>query len=428
MTRLRSTCHPRLATLFVVACALCGAQNAAAAKEATILSCGQLLNVKTGELVRDATITVRGDAISSVGPAAIPGARAIDLKNAVCLPGLMDLHAHIMHGNYLEGSSAYKTLMALKRSQEYLRLGFTTLRDPGDIDKYFGLVDLRDAIARGDFQGPNLFVAAHPLTATGGHGDLNDLAPDITEQSFGVIVRGADSAREAVRREVKYGADWIKIFVSGGVMSSHDDPRVQQLTDEELRAAVDEAHRYGKKVAVHAIGTAAIKSSVLAGVDSVEHAILIDDETIQMMKQRGTYLCPTLYVLDYIVDEGPKIGIPEGSIAKGKKLVEERNRNLRKAFSAGLNIVFGSDSIYPTELVPREFLKMTELGLTPLQAIQAATINAARLLGAESRLGSVEVGKEADIIAVPNNPLQDVTALQDVRFVMKSGQVVTNKF
>jgi imidazolonepropionase-like amidohydrolase len=347
----------------------------------------------------------------------------------------MDLHAHILWNpsrttddNYLLGSSAYKALYGLKRAQDEMREGFTTLRDPSDTDKYFATVEIRDAIARGDYLGPRLFVAPHALTPTGGHADMNDIAPDVATLTFGRIISGPQSVREAVRDEIKYGADWIKAYVSGGVMSAHDDPRVQTFTDEEIQAAVDETHRLRRKITVHAIGTAAVKQSVRAGVDSVEHGLLIDDETIQMMKDRGTYLVPTLYVLNYIVEEGPKMGIPAGSIAKGKAIMAERDRHIRAAIMAGVKICFGSDSIYEEEFVPREFPLLVQLGLTPFQAIQAATINPATLLGIEKEVGTIESGKQADIIAVDGNPLTDIHALGRVRFVMKSGQIARKDF
>ncbi|MGA7918996.1 MAG: amidohydrolase family protein [Candidatus Acidiferrales bacterium] len=387
--------------------------------------------------IANATIIVREGHIDSIGTdvAVAPEAQNIDLSQATCLPGLMDLHAHILFNplrgtddNYLLGSSAYKALFGLKRAQQELSEGFTTLRDPSDFDKYFALVEIRDAIARGDFMGPRMFVAPHALTSTGGHADLNDIAPDVDTLAFGKIVSGPQSMREAVREEIKYGADWIKVYVSGGVMSAHDDPRVQTFTDEEIQAAVDETHRLGKKITVHAIGTEAIKESVRAGVDSVEHGLLIDDETIRMMKERGTYLIPTLYVLNYIVEEGPKMGIPQHSIEKGRAMIGERDKHLRAAFAAGVKIAFGSDTIFDEQYVPREFALLVSLGLTPFKAIQAATINPATLLGIDKEVGTLEAGKQADIIAVQQNPIEDIHAMEHVKFVMKGGQVVRNDF
>jgi imidazolonepropionase-like amidohydrolase len=401
------------------------------------IHCGHLIDVRSEKPMANATIIVGDNRIDSIGTdiPAPAGSQNIDLSHATCLPGLMDLHAHILfnpgrstHDNYLLGSSAYKALYGLKRAQQEMFEGFTTLRDPSDFDKYFALVEIRDAIARGDFIGPRMFVAPHALTSTGGHADLNDIAPDVDTLAFGKLVSGPQSMREAVREEIKYGADWIKVYVSGGVMSAHDDPRVQTFTDEEIQAAVDETHRLRKKITVHAIGTEAIKESVRAGVDSVEHGTLIDAETIRMMKERGTYLIPTLYVLNYIVEEGPQMGIPQQSIEKGKAMIGERDKHLRPAFAAGVKIAFGSDTIFAEQYVPREFALLVSLGLTPFQAIQAATINPATLLGIDKETGTLEVGKQADIIAVEQNPLDDIHAMEHVKFVMKGGKTVRNDF
>jgi imidazolonepropionase-like amidohydrolase len=207
-------------------------------------------------------------------------------------------------------------------------------------------------------------------------------------------------------------------------MSAADDPRAQAFTDEELRAAVDEAHRHGRKVTVHAIGTGGIKAALRAGVDGIEHGLLIDDEAIAMMKERGVTLVPTVYVLDYIIEQGEKTGIPPDRIAKARALQADRDRAQRAAFASGVTIAFGSDTIFPHETANREFARMVRLGLSPLGAIKAATANAARVLGIEKDLGTLEVGKRADLVAVPRDPLADVTALESVSFVMKDGRVI----
>jgi imidazolonepropionase-like amidohydrolase len=437
-TRARKEFRIVQSIVFGLALFLCFTTRAAAQSPAVVaIHCGRLIDVRSQKPMVNATIIVRDDRIESIGTdvAAPAGSQNINLSHDTCLPGLMDLHAHILFNparstdeNYLLGSSAYKALYGLKRAQQEMAEGFTTLRDPSDFDKYFALVEIRDAIARGDFMGPRMFVAPHALTSTGGHADLNDVAPDVDTLAFGKIVSGPQSMREAVREEIKYGADWIKVYVSGGVMSAHDDPRVQTFTDEEIQAAVDETHRLRKKITVHAIGTDAIKESVRAGVDSVEHGLLIDDETIRMMKEKGTYLIPTLYVLNYIVEEGPRMGFPQASIDKGKAMIGERDRHLRAAFAAGVKICFGSDTIFDEQYVPREFALLVSLGLTPFQAIQAATINPATLLGIDKETGTLESGKLADIVAVEENPLEDIHAMEHVKFVMKGGKIVRNDF
>ena len=401
-----------------------------------VIHCGRLIDGVADEAAGSSTVVVRGNRIESIGPrgAASAAGDVVDLGSLTVLPGLIDLHAHVMHeplgdsfGSFLRGSSARKTLYGLWRAQGMLRLGFTTLRDPGDVDRYFGLVELRDAIARGHFVGPRLLVAPHALTPTGGHADLNELASDIPPDVAGRIVSGPDSMREVVRDEIKYGADWIKLYVSGGVMSARDDPRIQTFTDDEIRAGVDEAHRLHRKVSVHAHGTQSIKTSVRAGVDSVEHGSFIDDEGIRLMVEHRVGLVPTIYTLKYILEEGAAQGIPEERIAKARAVDEARIPRLRAAAQAGVPIAFGSDTIFPIEYSPREFWALEEIGLTPMQSIRSATRNAATILGLQGDLGTLEPGKIADLIAVRGDPLENLRHMENVVWVMKDGVVVKNE-
>jgi imidazolonepropionase-like amidohydrolase len=420
----------RLAALFLVVSGT--AASAAAADPATLVRCGRLIDGRGDPATTSVVVQVAGDRIAAIGKdlPAPAGARTIDLGDATCLPGFIDLHAHILINpgdvlaDSLRKSSARKALEGLRNAQVRLRNGFTTLRDPGDEDLYYSTVEIRDALARGDFEGPRLFVAPHMISSTGGHGDFNDLAADLALQVPNVVVDGPDAMRKAVREEIKHGADWIKLAATGGVMSAADDPRAQAFTDEEFRAAVDEAHRHGRKVTVHAIGAGGLKAALRAGVDCIEHGVLIDEEAIAMMKERRVPLVPTVYVLDYIIEQGEKSGIPADRIAKARSLQAERDRALRAAFAAGITIAFGSDTIFPHETANREFARMARLGLSPMAAIQAATVNAARVLGIEKDLGTLEAGKRADLVAVPRDPLADVTALESVSFVMKDGRVV----
>src|SRR6185295_19655962 len=305
-----------------------------AAEPVVLVRCGRLIDGRGDQAQTSVVVQVTGQRITAIGKdvAAAPGAQTVDLHDATCLPGLIDLHAHILINpgdvlaDSLRKSSARKALEGLRNARVRLQNGFTTLRDPGDEDLYYSTIEIRDAIARGDFEGPRLFVAPHMISSTGGHGDFNDLAAD--------------------------------------------DPRAQAFTDEELRAAVDEAHRHGRKVTVHAIGTGGIKAALRAGVDGIEHGLLIDDEAIAMMKERGVALVPTVYVLDYIIEQGEKTGIPADRIAKARALQADRDRAQRAALSSGLTIAFGSDTIFPHETANREFARMVRLGLSPMGAIK----------------------------------------------------------
>ena len=410
-----------------------------------VIRAGRLLDVGSGEVRTNVTILVRQGRIVAVGDPESRGlgtglrlpadAEVIDLSQATVLPGLIDLHAHILlepgdvMGSYIRRSSARKALDGLRHAQALLAAGFTTLRDPGDADAYYAAVEIRNAIQRGEFVGPRLLVAPHFLSPTGGHGDFNELAPDVVVLADGKIVDSPDAMRRTVREEIKYGADWIKLFATGGVLSAHDDPRVQAFTDEELRAAVEEAHRHGKKVAAHAHGAAGLKAAVRAGVDSIEHGALIDDEAIALLRERGTTLVPTLYVANFITEEGARRGIPEDRVAKARNLLPERDRALRAAFAAGVKVAFGTDTgVFPHGQGGREFAHLVRLGLTPLQAIRSATVVAAELLGLENEIGTIEAGKRADIIAVADNPLENIRTLEEVKFVMKDGRVIRNDF
>ncbi len=395
------------------------------AAQTVVLRCGWIIDGQSDERVANVSVLVRDGRIVEMGSdVRVPsGARQVDLSESTCLPGLIDLHVHL-HAGGMNRSSAVKALGGLKGAQELLSWGFTTLRVPGDDGAYYFPISVRDAINRGDFVGPRMLIAPHMISSTGGHGDYNDLAPDLETRAPGLVVDGPDEMRYAIREQIKHGADWIKLAATGGVMSAGDNPNVTAYTDEELFAAVDETHRHGKKITVHAIGTAGIKAAVRAGVDAVEHGILIDEEGIALMKERGTWLVPTIYVLNYVVEEGPNVGYAEESIAKGRALMVERDRRIRAAFAAGVKVAFGSDCIFPFDQATREFAELVRLGLSPMQAIKAATINAATVLGLEREIGTLEVGKLADVVAVDANPLDDIRSLENVSFVMKGGVVV----
>ncbi len=407
----------------------------AAAGQTTALRCGRLIDGVSDEPRENVTVIVTGETITEIldGTGVPEGVdRALDIRGGTCLPGMIDLHAHILINpngpvSELERSSADRALDGLDAAQRMLGAGFTTLRDPGDFDSYYALVSVKRSIAAGEHPGPRLFVAPHALGPTGGHGDLNTLAPDAAIQTPTRTVNGVDDIRATIREQVKFGADWIKVMATGGVMSAGDDPNHTAFVDAEMQAAVDETHRLGRRITVHAIGTDGIKQAVAAGVNSVEHGILIDDEAIEMMKARGTWLVPTLYVLNYVVEEGPRLGYPEESVEKGRRLLATRDDNIRRAIEAGVRIAFGSDTIFPHEWAAREFAHLVRLGMSPMDAIRSATYSAAQVLGIEATTGTLQAGMHADIIAVDGNPLDDITELEEVDFVMKSGEIVKDE-
>lgn len=403
---------------------------------ATVLHCGFIVDVEHERMVRNADVLVDRGRILKLDSNIVPpiGAREVDLRGRYCLPGLMDMHVHLLvdseaatdTDNLLKKSSAADALLGLKHAQRMLHNGFTTIRIPGDSDYYFSTIDLRDAINRGDFDGPRMLVAPHMLSATGGHGDLNEIRADIPDIVGTVVHAGTDNAREAVRREVKYGADWIKIAASGGVMSQHDDPRSQAWTDEEMFAFADEAHRLGVKITAHILGNRAALTAARAGFDSIEHGAMLDDTTVRAMKEHNVVLVPTLYVLEWILQQGVGGGITADNYRKAQVVAGLHKQSLLRAYKAGVKIAMGSDPIYPYDEVPREFASMVRAGIRPWDAIKAGTLNSAELLGLKEDIGSLTIGKKADIVAVPGDPVADITLLQRVVFVMVGGKIVRN--
>ena len=404
------------------------AANAAA--DSTVLRCGALVDVESEQLLQQQDILIADGVIAAVGSriAEPDGASLIDLSGHYCLPGLIDAHTHLMvGGSGLNSSSAAKTLTALRNAQTMLHHGYTTLRIPGDSDVGFGSIALRDAIAGGLFTGPRMQVAPHFLCPLGGHCDRNTIAPDSgVPTAPHVIAAGEDSAREAVRRELKYGADWIKVHATGGIMSVGDDPRIQSFTDAELAAFSDETHRHGKKITAHIHGAGAVKSAVRAGFDSIEHGTMMDEEAIEMMVESGTWLVPTVYVLDFIVGSGQSRRMTPEIMAKAREVAKVRDASFRKAYEAGVKMAVGSDQIFSHRHSAREFAALVRQGVTPMDAIVMGTINGATLMDLQDEIGSIAVGKQADIVAVPGNPLEDISILESVEFVMLGGRIIRN--
>jgi imidazolonepropionase-like amidohydrolase len=421
-----------LAALGAFASAAFAASSADAAEQIVAIRAGKLVDVVAGKVLNDQTILVSKDRITAVGPAGSvtvpPGARTIDLSGATVLPGLVDAHVHLtgdpnLHGYRSLGVSDIRAaLYGAHSAKTTLEAGFTTVRNVGASG--FGDVALRDAINEGELEGPRMRVAGYAIGIKGGHCDNNLLPADFHYTENGVA-DGPWQARAKVREMAKYGADTIKVCASGGVLSKGDEAGAQQLTLEEMKAIVEEAHKLGRRVAAHAHGASSIRDAILAGVDSVEHASLIDDEGIRLAREKGTYIVMDIYNDDFILQEGARAGMLPESLEKEKIVGQLQRDNYRKAFRAGVRMAFGTDAgVYPHGDNARQFFYMVKYGMTPMQAIQAATINGADLLGWKDRIGSVTPGKYADLIAVSGDPLADPAELTRVKFVMKGGAVV----
>lgn len=406
----------------------------ATAPKTVVIHAGHVLDVKTGKTAANQTIVIQGDKITSVGgaDAQIPAnAQVVDLPNATVLPGLIDAHTHItFNPNFsysrLGISVPREALIGARNARVTLEAGFTTIRNVGASG--YADVALRDAVNAGDVPGPRMLVSGPALSITGGHCD-NNLLPFDYHATGGGVADGVEAVQHKTREIIKYGADLIKICATGGVLSKGDNPQHSRYTLEEMKAIVADAHRLGRKVAAHAHGAQGIVWASQAGVDSIEHGSYIDDAGIAEMKKNGTYLVPTLYLMDWFFENAEKIGTPPELVAKGKEVMPAARKNVARAFAAGVKVGFGTDAaVYPHGLNAHEFAVMVKLGLTPLQAIQSATVNDADLLGWSDKVGTIEPGKWADIIAVDGDPLADVTTLERVKFVMKGGEVVKNSY
>jgi imidazolonepropionase-like amidohydrolase len=403
----------------------------------TLVRAGALVDVLAGDVKRDQDILIEGGRITRVGAnlAAPAGAQVIDLRAKTLLPGLIDCHTHITGqpgDNYYDDIFRKSILDYAVAAHVYARrtleAGFTSVRDVGSGD-YLD-VALKRAIERGEVVGPRLRVSGLAISATGGHGDLSGFSPYLSFKDFSNIADGVDEIRKLVRQDVKYGADHIKFTATAGVLSEEDSAGAPQYSLEEMKALVDEAHMWERKVAAHAHGAEGIKRAVLAGVDSIEHGSLIDGEGIRLMKEKGTWLVADVYNDDYILAEFAKKGYPEKIIEKERKIGRLQRENFQKAFRGGVRIAYGTDAgVYPHGWNAKQFGHLVRLGLTPMQAIQAATRDAAELIHGpdEIPVGAIAPGRYADIIAVDGDPLADVSLLERVSFVMKGGRVYVSK-
>jgi len=403
----------------------------------TIIKAGKLIDVETGTVLLNQMILIRNDSIIQVANKInIPkDATIIDLSKSTVLPGLIDCHTHITSqpgGDYyadiFRKTPVDVAITAHIYAKRTLEAGFTSVRDLGSA----GLVDiaLRNAINNGDVVGPNMYAATMFIGSTGSHGDLNGFSPYLefnAPKGMSGVANGVDAVRAQVRFNVKNGADVIKFGASAGVLSEEESVGGPQYSQEEMDAIVSEAKMWGRKAAAHAHGAEAIKMAVKAGVASIEHGSLVDAEGIQLMKAKGTYLVSDVYDDEYILSEYSKLGYPDKIINKEKMVGKLQRENFQKAVEAGVKIAFGTDAgVYPHGWNARQFKWMTRFGLSPMGAIQAATINAADLIGIKEKTGSIKAGKKADIIAVANNPIDDITTLEQVQFVMKNGVVYKN--
>ncbi|MFZ3380666.1 MAG: amidohydrolase family protein [Candidatus Acidiferrales bacterium] len=431
----------RLAILLLVVAASASFGIAQTAKNAApvdvAIHAGKVLDVRTGNYLNDQIIWISGGRIKEIGNSSeisrrLPaGVKTIELSNATVLPGLIDCHTHLTMTPYDSGPAGMRksyprqALIGARNARVTLEAGFTTVRNVG-ADGYSDIA-LRDAINAGDVPGPRMLASGPPLSITGGHADNNYLAPQYNWSDDGVA-DGVDGVTRKVREDIKYGADVIKFMATGGVLSEGDNPALAQYSPEEMKAIVDTAHGLGRKVAAHAHGATGIKYAVLAGVDSIEHGSYINDEDIQLMKEHGTYLVPTVYLEDWLMENVQTLGLTPNMIEKAKIVLPIAQEHLSHAFKSGVKIAFGTDAaVYPHGLNAHEFGKMVSMGMTPLQSIQAATVNAADLIGWTDRVGAIEPGKLADIIAVQGDPLADVHVLENVHFVMKGGEVIKNQ-
>ena len=416
----------------VVGAALAATMLAGAAEARTVaVTAERLLDVKAGKYVEKPLIVVVDGRIASVGRAGDPvpaGAERVDLPGVTLVPGLIDMHVHLTSVAHYAGYKPYEfsdtfwTAVAVANAKTTLDAGFTTVRNVGS--EFYADVGVREAIDEGLVVGPRIVTATYAIGATGGHCDETYFPPSMNEKSP-AVVDSVDDARRVVRTLKKYGARAIKICATGGVFSRGAEPGAQQMTLEEIKAVVDEAHMAGLKVAAHAHGAPGIKAAILGGVDTVEHVSLIDDEGIRLAVQKGTWLGFDIYNTDYTQAEGKKNGELEDNLRKDREIGEVQRQNFRKALKAGARMIYSTDTgVYPHGHNARQFAVMVRYGATPLQAIQSATVNAAEALGQPNDVGQAAKGFWGDLVGVSGDPLSDVAVLEAPVFVMKGGEVV----
>jgi imidazolonepropionase-like amidohydrolase len=399
-----------------------------AAEKPIAIRAARMIDGRAGAVIAPAVMVIRGNKIESIGGAVPADAETIDLGDATLLPGLIDAHTHVLlqgdvtTADYDEQlfreSMPYRALRASRAARIALEHGFTALRDLETEGAMYTDVDIKRAINNGVIPGPRMFVSTRALSVTGGYGP-SGYAPEIIHPMGVQIVDGAESARKAVREQIAHGADWIKVYADRSYFVQKDGSlsSIPTFTPEEMKAIVDEAHRLRHKVAAHAMARPGVENSLNAGVDSIEHGIAIPDDLLDIMAAKGVYLCPTLTVTEYVAP---------GRGGVWAKIPQYHRDTFQRALRKGVKIAFGTDAGgFPWDAVneAKEFEYETSYGMTPMQAIQSATRIAADLLGMSDQIGTLEGGKLADIVAVPGNPLSDITAMERVAFVMKNGVI-----
>jgi imidazolonepropionase-like amidohydrolase len=425
--RWHSACA--VAMVFIAVTASSAQQDST--KATVAIRAGRLIDVRTGRVTTNAYIMIAKDRVLGIADSAPTNVSTIDLSKYTVVPGLIDCHAHVLgnpkdqsSASGLRMSSAQKAIWGVHNLQTWLDHGFTALRDAGEDDLGYAQLALRNSIEKGLIRGPRMVSAGNFVSVNGGHGDADVLAPDQPLPRRLNIADTVDAVSVAVRRDIKYGADWIKLMATGGVMDPISDYRVEELSEEQMAKAVEVAHRAGKKVMAHAEGAEGIKAAVRAGVDSIEHGTVMDEEGARLMEQRGTWLVPTLFCFQHDLQTGLSQGRDPGSFAKGVAIVKEQGPAFHRALAHHLKIAYGVDD--DVDLVSKEFGALVNGGMTPIDALRTATVNGADLLGRSSEIGSIEPGKFADIVAVDGDPLADITVMEKVVFVMKGGEVYKN--
>jgi len=416
---------------------LLGLVATAARADSVVVTAGRMVDVLAGRVIEEPVVVITdGRIVSVVGrggarPLIPAGARRIDLPGLTILPGLIDMHVHLdsspYYGPYdaLRFTDLFQTMMAPGHARDMIEAGFTTVRNVGS--DHFSDIALMQAIDEGRLVGPRIVPAAYALGATGGHCDETFLPPGYHRPSPGVA-DGPQAFRDRVRQMRAAGAQVIKICATGGVFSHNTEPGQQQLSEEEMRAVAEEAHQWGLRVAAHAHGAAGIRAAIRAGIDTIEHASLIDAEGIRLAREHGTWLVMDIYNSEYTQEHGAENGILEDNLRKDREIAQAQRDNFRAAHRAGVRLAYGTDAgVFPHALAGRQFHWMVDYGMTPLEAIQSATRNAAEALGREADVGAIAVGRYGDIVAVAGDPLADVRLLERVAVVIKGGTIVSDR-